>query len=779
MRQSQTIKIISLIFFCLITIYWGAKQHISSFDDAYITYRYARNIAVGQGFVYNPGEYVLGTTTPLYALLLAGSYFVWSDLPLVSHVIGVLVWVISIPLMYGLAAKDEEGFDWQGGLAAFLMALNALALDVLGMETNLYVMLMLLTFYLYKREWPWVAAVVAGLAFVTRWDGILVVGVLLFGLLVKQNWRGLLGSMVISGLIIIPWLGYSQVTFGSIFPNTLFAKAGQGWREGLGGADLGTFFAGIGQVAHSMYVANRLAVVWLLLMVVGLGVVVRYGWAVVEKVSWWPVLLWTVGYISGYSLLGVLYFAWYYPPIMPSVILLVAAGGGYVVERVVAGRSAKWKSLVWIGLSLLCAIPAVSWVNSKQRAHINPFLEDYVLVGEWFEANTPASSSVATIEIGAVGYYSERTIVDTMGLVSPGMIGHLDSWAQTLQFAVNYYWPDYLLVLEASAWDALINEGWFQEIYHLEAQIPSTAVPGAYLSVYKRDNSSPPKNLTDRLDSVADFDGVLRLTEWGLDDTTYDLVDRLEMVLRFQANADIEKDYRFTLELLNVITNEKWALQKDMVPFRGGAPTTQWRAGDVYDVYQQLTLPPDVEAGVYRLLVQAWQGGEMAFMSNGAGEPIGYVLTEPIVIGGYEEVTLDGMVVAEGVIDGVVKLKGYVWERVGEDEGVLTVSWQVMERPRLDYTIFVHVVAEDGALVAQDDYRPLVPTSLWAEGRVVTSEHRLVGDGNIEGARVRVGMYSWPSLARGGVTEAGCAVVVDNSIEVGVVVGEGLQWCVP
>ena len=41
-------------------------------DDAFITFRYARNILAGQGFVYNPGEAVLGTTTPLYTLLMAG-----------------------------------------------------------------------------------------------------------------------------------------------------------------------------------------------------------------------------------------------------------------------------------------------------------------------------------------------------------------------------------------------------------------------------------------------------------------------------------------------------------------------------------------------------------------------------------------------------------------------------------------------------------------------------------------------------------------------------------
>ena len=41
-------------------------------DDAYITFRYAQNLIAGEGLVYNPGEAVLGTTTPVYAFLLAG-----------------------------------------------------------------------------------------------------------------------------------------------------------------------------------------------------------------------------------------------------------------------------------------------------------------------------------------------------------------------------------------------------------------------------------------------------------------------------------------------------------------------------------------------------------------------------------------------------------------------------------------------------------------------------------------------------------------------------------
>jgi len=57
-------------------------------EDALITYRYAQNLAEGNGFVFNIGERVLGTTTPLWALLLgfAGWLFGPDRIPIVSNV---------------------------------------------------------------------------------------------------------------------------------------------------------------------------------------------------------------------------------------------------------------------------------------------------------------------------------------------------------------------------------------------------------------------------------------------------------------------------------------------------------------------------------------------------------------------------------------------------------------------------------------------------------------------------------------------------------------------
>ena len=58
------------------------------YDDPFITYRYAANLQHGLGFVYNPNEHVLSTTTPLFTILLALFGYLWTDLPFLARTIG-------------------------------------------------------------------------------------------------------------------------------------------------------------------------------------------------------------------------------------------------------------------------------------------------------------------------------------------------------------------------------------------------------------------------------------------------------------------------------------------------------------------------------------------------------------------------------------------------------------------------------------------------------------------------------------------------------------------
>ncbi len=87
-------------------------------DDPYITYRYARNLALGHGLVYNVDERVLSTTTPFYAVLLATGASMGADIPTLSNALGALAFWAAASSLFLLGLR--YGRSWGGLVAAIL-----------------------------------------------------------------------------------------------------------------------------------------------------------------------------------------------------------------------------------------------------------------------------------------------------------------------------------------------------------------------------------------------------------------------------------------------------------------------------------------------------------------------------------------------------------------------------------------------------------------------------------------------------------------------------------
>jgi arylsulfatase A-like enzyme len=148
------------------------------FEDAYITYRYAENIAAGRGFAFNPGERVLGTTTPLYSLILAGAGRLGLDIPTAGTVLSCLslaaaalcgAWILWRHAHPGLAVLHAVALLWGvGGMYVFT-----------GMETAFYSLLLHAAAIAALRQKPVVCGALVGLACVTRYDAVVFAGVLL------------------------------------------------------------------------------------------------------------------------------------------------------------------------------------------------------------------------------------------------------------------------------------------------------------------------------------------------------------------------------------------------------------------------------------------------------------------------------------------------------------------------------------------------------------------------------------------------------------------------
>ncbi len=77
--------------------------------------------------------------------------------------------------------------------------------------------------------------------------------------------------------------------------------------------------------------------------------------------------------------------------------------------------------------------------HGQQLSNITP----YQTIGEYLKDNTPPNASVGYVEVGQIGYYSQRKIIDMTGMVTKGVVAHLK--LRDFDWTLNEYKPDYVI----------------------------------------------------------------------------------------------------------------------------------------------------------------------------------------------------------------------------------------------------------------------------------------------------------------------------------------------
>ena len=222
-----------------------ARMNMFIQDDAFISFRYAANLAEGYGLVWNPGERVEGYTNFLWTLLMAAPHALGFGPVIFSQMIGLALFAGSLLLTCQIARTILH--SRLAGLAAILLVggnytFSAYATG--GLETQLQVFLITLGCLLCIRiqeqpghpRYPWLFSLAAGLAVLTRLDSALPFGLLYLYLIFYEmrnahtkrlNWKKeLLPPLIIpAALLVIPWLVWKAAYYGSLLPNTFFVKA--------------------------------------------------------------------------------------------------------------------------------------------------------------------------------------------------------------------------------------------------------------------------------------------------------------------------------------------------------------------------------------------------------------------------------------------------------------------------------------------------------------------------------------------------------------------------
>lgn len=672
-------------------------------DDVYITYRYSRSIATGQRFVFNTGENVQGTTTPLFALLMAAVYSLTPDL---IHA-GNLVSAVSLAGVCLLTFKLGEriGGSWLGAGAVLMLALNTWFYISFGMETLTYTLLLTGAFWFASRDQDSLAGVCAGLLAVTRADGILlsiVLGLAAIAARRRIPWRGALTAAAIAG----SWYFYAWAAFGTPLPQTFNAKVQlfSGWLFIKDGLD---WFRWLYLDGSPLYLAAP--ALWL----IGAAASAR-------RRSYLIVLwAWSAIYFIAYTILNVSAF-WYYAPLLPAVVLTMGYGAMIVWQW-----SANWIRSSWIRKGLAAAALAALLIGQARTAHAYrsapPRVETYRLAGEWLADHTPPDSRILVGDLGVVSWYSGRPTIDVPGLVVPDMHSHTETYA-----ALKYR-PDYIVATQYWSWAAILDEPWLEQNYARVAQISTHGDNGfSPMIVYRRRYPLP--------STSHEFNWRGWQVAVGIPDPSPAWGSSIAIVLKATAPAGTSADFYWPICVRddngNIIAQTRPAFFSGAYPAEAALGYEQ-----VVDVVW-VTLPEgngtiDAEVG----------------LSEDCSKPITRLaalhLTPPALRA--QEYTFGQTL----KLLGNTQVDDHYWSG---GEISTTLYWAVVASPSANYSVFVHLLNSRDELVAQSDGWPGgLPASTLQAGQTITDARLLKLPPDLpmgDGYHLIVGVYDSTSGAR-------------------------------
>ena len=399
---------------------WMAWLAVYQVDDAFIVYRYARSLARGDGFVFNPGERVEGVTCFLWTVGLTPFSLAGLPLPRVAPVLTAIAGLCCLVVVARRHAESEgrPTVDMRDLLPPMLLAVTpAFAYWSVGaLETVPYALLVSLAAREHARESRGIgslaSAVFLGIASLVRPETPLLVLALAadrlrtHGLSATARWLGVVAAF--AG----PFLLFRRFYFGDWLPNTYYAKTGA------------TF-----------------------------PVLVAYGWAYLRKCLASVVPSFgsssdAIVPLGALTLVVLIVFAWRRPALRTEAIVVLSIAAAIVVEggdwmvlsrfwvpalpslAVIAGAgllrlAASNRAGIAAASLLVAAIvgngltEGVRQRNGGQGLRVNAlgYRHAHREVARFLNEHAAPDDAVALMDIGMIGWYADRLrVIDITGL---------------------------------------------------------------------------------------------------------------------------------------------------------------------------------------------------------------------------------------------------------------------------------------------------------------------------------------------------------------------------
>lgn len=454
---STRVAVIALMIASLIPLSAAFRlDHRYPSDDALISLTYAKNLARGNGFVFNQPPAVLATTTPAFTMGVAALTFLTGFEPTqVALWTSALCWLALVWVFF--IFRNAFALDSGQSAAIGWMVATQGWVEHLSMEAYPFALILVLAAAMvWSRRW-FLGGMAVGLLFLTRGEGVLfgaIMGLVVVAGEIKGRQEGrssTLGFVFGASLPVLAWSAYALPTFGSMLPATLAAKMAQVASGLWAPFPVRLFEEWLPEWGVGPWGVTSVALGYLM---VGAGLLV-IGFSR-RRMAVFPV--WGVAYAVGYSVLAVPGYTWYRLPVI--FLLTITAGLGLeaAVRRGTGIRpdGSVRKALVWTVAVVVLIGSGWTTVGAIRRPPNDQRGPTYQAAARWLNDHAQPHQSVAFFEVGTLGYYCDLAVVDLVGLVTPSVIPHV----LNRDFAAGFWEirPDYLIELEGSEFTRAIVE---------------------------------------------------------------------------------------------------------------------------------------------------------------------------------------------------------------------------------------------------------------------------------------------------------------------------------
>lgn len=412
-------------------------------DDSWIHQVYGRNLARSGQWAFVPGEPSAASTSPLYTVLLSLGYALNLPYQLWTHLLGGLALFVTAVVGARMAERvmpDQRYAGLLGGLALAL-AWHLVWAAVSGMETMLFSMFTLVLLAIGWRELDdrgldarniglrgLAFGALAALATLTRPEGVMLAGLIGVAMLLVRPQKSLqgvivwgIGAAIGFGVVIAPYLVLNLQLTGGLLPDTAAAKQAQ---VTLQLAD--SYPARLWAMIVPLIAGGQI-----LLLPGMLFYTARVGGQLrTDRQQWFYLLpvVWAVALVMLYAarLPSPFQHGRYVIPALPALILVGLVGSVWLIRlghRSLAGR------VLTRGLALAALLLFVFFgfsIGPQTYARdVGNIDAEMVASADWIKQNIPPDDLLAIHDIGAVGYFTPRPMLDIAGLVNPEVISIL------------------------------------------------------------------------------------------------------------------------------------------------------------------------------------------------------------------------------------------------------------------------------------------------------------------------------------------------------------------